>query len=159
MKFSVRTLANLYASSLTIFWSLANLNPSTCNILNWCLRFFKRTSCASSSTNGHFPDSIEYLGHIISSKGVEADHKKVESMTSWPTPRTIKSLRGFLGLTDHYCRFVRNYDIICKPLTDLLKKRRLWLEFTSSNCFRLIEASYESNTCFSSSRFFSGVYY
>lgn len=78
--------------------------------------YAKKSKCAFGQ------DKIEYLGHIITGKGVKTDPAKIEAMFNWPMPKTLKSMRGFLGLTGYYRRFIKNYGWISKPLTTLLKK-------------------------------------
>lgn len=73
--------------------------------------FVKLSKCLFAKTE------VDYLGHIITQQGVVADPNKVKVMKEWPTPKSIKELRGFLGLTGYYRRFVKNYGILARPLT------------------------------------------
>ncbi|KAL4571524.1 hypothetical protein LXL04_018284 [Taraxacum kok-saghyz] len=60
--------------------------------------------------------SVEYLGHIIDQNGVSMDPSKIQSITDWPVPSNVKGVRGFLGLTGYYRKFIRGKALTEKTL-------------------------------------------
>ena len=54
------------------------------------------------------------------------DPTKLEGISKWPTPSTVKQVRSFLGFGNFYRRFIGHYSEIAKPLNDLTKKDQPW---------------------------------
>src|SRR3954451_15510950 len=71
-----------------------------------------------------FKERVEFLGHIVSSEGVETEAKKVQMIADWPEPKNIKEVMSFLGLCNYYRRFIKGYLAISAPITNLLRKDR-----------------------------------
>lgn len=46
----------------------------------------------------------------------------MDPVICWPTPKSIKAIRGFLGITGYYWRFINQYGQLAKSLTALLKR-------------------------------------
>lgn len=73
----------------------------------------------------HFArQEVDYLGYVISSKGVQPSTQKVAAVTAFPPPTNLKEVRQFLGLANYYRRFISNFSTISKPLTTLLRKNQ-----------------------------------
>ena len=70
---------------------------------------------------------VEFLGHIVSEDGVRTDPTKV---TQWPVPKTKREVQQFLGLANYYCRFVKDFAAVAKPLHRLTEKnyKFLWTD-------------------------------
>lgn len=87
---------------------------------------------------------VDYLGHVISAAGVQPDPEKIEAILSWPVPKSLTALRGFLGLTGFYRRFVRNYATIAAPLTDLLKITKYTWNLQANDAFTTLKKAMTS---------------
>ena len=70
--------------------------------------------------------SVHYLGHVVSSEGVETDPTKIQCIADWATPSNAKELKQFLGLASYYWRFVRGFVKIASPLHRLSEKNKAW---------------------------------
>lgn len=65
----------------------------------------------------------EFLGHIISSKGVEMSDDKIKAIKEWQRPQKLKDVQSFMGFANFYRRFIKDFSKICKPITDTTKNK------------------------------------
>ncbi|GKD36407.1 putative reverse transcriptase domain-containing protein [Tanacetum coccineum] len=66
---------------------------------------------------------VQFLGHVIDSKGIHVDPAKIESIKDWASPKSPTEIRQFLGLAGYYRRFIEGFSKIAKPMTKLTQKK------------------------------------
>ena len=70
--------------------------------------------------------SVKFLGHVISHNEIRINPDAIQPVLDWQRPKPgtnfQKAMRGFLGLTGWYRKFIKNYADIARPLVDLTKK-------------------------------------
>ncbi|GFW11451.1 transposon Tf2-6 polyprotein [Trichonephila clavipes] len=64
---------------------------------------------------------IEFLGHIIEKGTIKPSLDKTKAVQNFPEPKNVKQVQSFLGLSGYFRKFIQNYSIIAKPLSDLLR--------------------------------------
>ncbi|GJZ25500.1 putative reverse transcriptase domain-containing protein [Tanacetum coccineum] len=65
---------------------------------------------------------VQFLGHVIDSRGIHVDPAKIESIKDWASPKTPTEIRQFLGLAGYYRRFIEGFSKIAKSMTKLTQK-------------------------------------
>jgi len=69
-----------------------------------------------------FCTEIDFLGHHISARGIEADNKEVDQILNWPQPKSPTEVRGFLGLVRYIAAFLPALADHTGVLTELTTK-------------------------------------
>jgi len=68
-----------------------------------------------------FQESVEYLGHVIYPGGLEVQQTKMEVIACIPRPMDVSRVYAFMGLANYYCKYVKSFSAMVKPLNMLLK--------------------------------------
>jgi hypothetical protein len=88
-----------------------------------------------------YQSRIQYLGNVISGKGIVVDLAKVEAIMEWPAPMNVTEVRSFMGLSGYYRWFVEGFSKIANPIMELQKKNKkfVWTEECAEAFRRLKE--------------------
>ena len=65
-------------------------------------------------------DSLPYLGHVVLKNGIATDPKKIETILNWLRPKTVMNVRSFMGFTNYYHKYIKDYAKIAHPLYELM---------------------------------------
>ena len=66
--------------------------------------------------------TITYLGFTLNKRGITTTQDNVDKIKNYPTPKTQREVRSFLGCSNFFRHLIKNYGIIAKPLYELTKK-------------------------------------
>ncbi|KAK1805736.1 hypothetical protein P4O66_002000 [Electrophorus voltai] len=81
----------------------------------------KNPPCCKAEKCEFHHREVDFLGYVIQEGSVCMQLAKMEAVKDWPRPCTCKVLQRFLGFTNFYRRFIKNFSSIAKPLTGQLR--------------------------------------
>ena len=69
---------------------------------------------------------VNFLGVVMGQGKIEIEEDKMAGVLNWPTPKTVRDVRKFLGLANYYRRFVKNFTKLARSLNNLTRKEEKW---------------------------------
>ena len=66
-----------------------------------------------------FAKEIQYLGNVFRKTGIKPLPSKTAAIKLMNPPKYTEQVKIFLGLVGYYCKFIKNFAHIAKPLTAL----------------------------------------
>lgn len=88
---------------------------------------------ASKSKCEFGKNKIKFLGHIISTEGIQRNPEKISAISQYPTPKTKRQLRKFMGAVGWFRHFIPNMADIADPLYALLSKNSKFTWSSTAN--------------------------
>lgn len=88
---------------------------------------------------------VQYLGYVINKDGMTLSPRHTEAIDKFPKPRTVHEVQRFLGLASYFRKFIENFALKAKPLSNLLRKDQEF-KFNSicNNAFELLKNELKS---------------
>ena len=94
-----------------------------CDRLTLVLERFRKHNLRVKATKCTFgANQVNYLGHVVSAKGVHTDPDKIKAVSLLAEPQNVEQVRSFLGLVGYYRKFIPKFASYATPLVSLTKK-------------------------------------
>jgi len=112
----------VYIDDLMIFMNMDNQEKHD-RIMLEVLKWLHDNDLDVKPEKCHFRvTEVDFLGMIVSCDGIKMDPEKVNAILKWPELTNVKQVHAFLGLGNFYRRFIKDYAIMARPMTDLTCK-------------------------------------
>jgi hypothetical protein len=110
--------------------------PNTCSMFGSSYLFYDNTIWCQIE-QGLLRQDINLLPqpHHPGGQHIHGDPSKVEAVQAWSHPTTVEGIRGFLGPTGYYCKFIQNYGLVARPLSQLLKREAFAWDSATNQAF------------------------
>ena len=113
----LHTIALVYIDDIIIhssspFDHIQSLDKVFKRLNDYSLRL-KPSKCAL------FSNEIKFLGHMVTSRGVDKDPSKIRAIHDWPRPTTVTQVRQYMGLCGFLRKFIPKFATIASSITDL----------------------------------------
>jgi hypothetical protein len=82
---------------------------------------------------------VTFLGHVVSQKGIQPNPDNIAKILSWPAPTNVSEVRQTLGMGSYYRRFIKDFSLMVKPLTELTKKSNEFIWSDICQCSKKLE--------------------
>jgi len=86
------------------------------------IRFARLASSRLVAISDLYPDEVEFLGHVVSSKGLEVMLSTTDKIADWPIPQNVKDIKSFNGLVNYIAEFIPRLADYSSVLSDLTWK-------------------------------------
>src|SRR5882757_8148500 len=71
-------------------------------------------------------EEIKFLGFVVTRTGIMPDPQRAKAINEFPTPVKVKDIRSFIGMANYYRKYIKDFALLAKPLTQLIRKDIKW---------------------------------
>ena len=90
--------------------------------VKWVLENLRKNGLFANLKKCRFhQDEVRFLGYVVSGQGIRMEEERIEAVTNWPEPKSVRDVQVFMGFANFYRRFIRGFSKIAAPLTSMLK--------------------------------------